>query len=115
MGVTGLKGANLALTFLLELSVLGALVYWGWVTATNLTDKVGLAVGAPAVAIIVWSLLGAPRARRRLKGWAYWALRVAFDSAGALALYAAGLHLTAIVFAVVAGVNCALGAAWKQA
>jgi uncharacterized protein DUF2568 len=113
--VTGLKGANLALTFLLELCVLGALAYWGWTTATNLIDKLGLGVGAPAVAIVVWSLLGAPRAPRRLKGWAYWLLRVAFDAAGALALYAAGLHLTALVFAIVAAVNCALGISWKQA
>ena len=115
MAVTGLKGANLALTFLLELSVLAALAYWGWTAATNLTDKLGLGVGAPAVAIIVWTVFGAPRARRRLKGAAYWALRIAFDAAGVLALYAAGLHLTAIAFAVVAAVNCALGVAWKQA
>lgn len=115
MGLTGLKGANLALTFLLELCVLGALAYWGWTAGTNITDKLGFGVGAPAVAIVVWTIFGAPRARRRLKGAAYWALRVAFDAAGALALYAAGLHLTALVFAVVAAVNCALGILWKQA
>ncbi|HEX9038044.1 MAG TPA: YrdB family protein [Ktedonobacterales bacterium] len=112
--ITGLKGANLALTFLLELSVIVALAWWGWTTGPTLPLKIVLGTAAPLIAIGVWAMYGAPRSARRLKGLAYWLLRIVFDAAGAVALYAAGLHTTGVAFAVIAVVNCALGYLWKQ-
>ena len=111
---SALENANLALAFLLELGVLAALLIWGWSTGSNLLTKIGLGVGAAAIAVIVWALFGAPRSTRRLKGMWYWLLRVAFDAVGALAFYAAGQHAVAAVFAVVALLNCVLGYIWKQ-
>lgn len=112
--VSGLKGANLALAFLLELVVVAALAWWGWTYGTNTLVKVALGTATPLVAIGVWAVYGAPRSARRLKGWAYWLLRLGLYAAGAVALYAAGLHTTALAFAVVAAVNLALGYAWNQ-
>lgn len=109
-----LKNANLALAFLLELGVLAALAYWGWAVGPTSAAKIGLAIGAPVVAIAIWAIWGAPRSPRRLKGMWYWLLRVAFDAAGALALIAAGQSLAGIVFALVALLNVVLGYMWAQ-
>ncbi len=45
-----IKGANLALRFLLELCALGALGYWGFKTGNTTIAKIALGVGAPLVA-----------------------------------------------------------------
>jgi hypothetical protein len=49
-----IKGANLALRILLELCALGALGYWGVNAGGGLMSKIGLGVGAPLVAAVVW-------------------------------------------------------------
>lgn len=49
-----IKGANLALRILLELCALGALGYWGVKAGGGLMSKIGLGVGAPLVAAVVW-------------------------------------------------------------
>ena len=48
-----IKGANLALRFLLELCALGALGYWGFKTGAATITKIVLGVGAPLVAAVV--------------------------------------------------------------
>jgi len=114
MALTGLKNANLALAFLLELCVLLALGYWSFVTGPNVLAKVGLGIGLPIVAILVWAIFGSPRSARRLRGGWYWLLRVVFFALGAIFFYAAGEHILSIIFALILILNCALGYAWKQ-
>ena len=111
---SALKGANLALAFLLELGVLAALIVWGWAIGPSVPAKLALGIGAAVVAIVVWGVFGAPRSARRLKGLWYWLLRIVFDAAGALALVAAGQRAAGVAFALVAAINCALGYLWKQ-
>jgi Protein of unknown function (DUF2568) len=108
------KNANLALAFLLELGALAALVYWGFSTGSNIPMKIVLGIGAPAVAILVWVLFGAPRSARRLQGIWYWLLRIVYDVVGAAALYLANHHKLGAIFALVAALNCVLGYVWKQ-
>ena len=60
--------ANLALRFLLELCALGALGYWGFKIGRGLIVKVGLGIGAPLLAALVWGTLGAPDAPVLLPG-----------------------------------------------
>ncbi len=108
------KQANLVLALLLELGVLAALAYWGFATGSTIPLKIVLGIGAPAVAIIVWAIWGAPRSERRLQERWYWLLRIVFDAAGAGALYVVGQHLLGTIFALVAALNCILGYAWKQ-
>lgn len=109
-----LKNANLALALLLEFGVLAALCYWGFSTGPTMLAKIGLGIGAPVVAIIVWALFGAPRSPRRLRGPWYWLLRIVFDALGVIALFATGLHALGLIFALVAILNCVLGYLWKQ-
>lgn len=87
MILTGLKNANLA-----------ALGYWGFQTGPTLLAKIGLGIGAPALAVLVRSQFGAPRSARQLRGFPYLLLKVVFFGSGALALFAAGNHILAVAF-----------------
>jgi Protein of unknown function (DUF2568) len=93
-----MKAPNLALRFVLELAALAALAYWGrgvsWV----------LAIAAPAAWIVLWATFGSPKARVTLTT----AQRIAFEAivfgAAAVALWAAGQEVWALVlFAAWAG------------
>jgi hypothetical protein len=57
-----IKGANLALRFLLELCALVALGYWGFKTGSGMLTRIALGIGAPLVAAIVWGPFVAPGA-----------------------------------------------------
>jgi Protein of unknown function (DUF2568) len=63
-----IKGANLALRFVLELCTLGALGYWGFKTGSGALARIGLGIGAPLVAAVVWGTFVAPRAPVQLPG-----------------------------------------------
>src|SRR5437764_5435671 len=54
-----IKTANVALRFLLELCILVALGYWGVQTGQGLLAKIGLGIGVPLVAAVVWGLVEA--------------------------------------------------------
>jgi uncharacterized protein DUF2568 len=108
------KQANLVLALVLELGVLAALAYWGFATGSTIPVKVGLGIGAPVAAIMVWAIWGAPRSGHRLQGVSYWLLRIVFNTAGAVALYVASQQTLGAVFALAAALNCILGYAWKQ-
>jgi hypothetical protein len=114
MILTGLKNANLALMFFLELGALAATSYWGFQTGSGMVARIGLGIGAPAVMVLVWSLFGAPKARYRLHGFSFLLLKVIFFGSAALALFAAGSHVLGIAFALAFVFNSVLIAAWKQ-
>ncbi len=105
MILTTLKNANLALAFFLELGVLAALGYWGFYTGQGTLAKIGLGIGAPAVAVVVWGLFGAPRSAWRLRGLRFLILRVVFFGSAAVALFAASQGVLGVVFALVFVVN----------
>ena len=114
MAVTMLKGMNLGVAFLLELGAVVAYGYWGFVVGPNTLARIALGLGAPALAIIVWAIFGAPKSKTHLEGAAYLGLQAVFFGGAALALYAAGKHVAGIVFAIVALVNSAAAAIWRQ-
>ena len=96
------------LAFLLELAALAAFVYWGVATGQGAAAKIALGVGAPLVAIAVWSLFGAPRAKWRLRGpWRAF-LHVIFFGGAAAALFIAGQHTLAVLFALLYLLNGSL-------
>ena len=99
------KQANLLLALLLELGVLAALAYWGFVTGATLSVKIVLGIGAPIVAVIVWAIWGAPRSPHRLQGMTYWFLRIAFDAIAAIALFVANQHTCGAIFALIAKIG----------
>lgn len=114
MILTALKNANLALAFFLELGVLAALGYWGFYTGQGTLAKIGLGIGTPAVAVVVWALFGAPQAAWRLQGPWFLILRVVFFGSAALALFVAAQRTLGAIFALVFVVNLALIYTWAQ-
>jgi len=57
-----LKSANLALAFLLELCMLAALGYWGFITGESSVSRISLGLGAPLLAAIIWGTFLSPKA-----------------------------------------------------
>ena len=109
-----LKNLNLALAFLLELLVLAALCYFGFVIGPNIFVRISLGLGLPIVAIVIWAIFGAPRSKRRLKGFPFLLLQIIFFGSAAVALYVAGQRVLGIIFALVFVLNTILAYAWDQ-
>jgi hypothetical protein len=105
MLITIIKNANLALAFFLELGVLVALGYWGLQTGQGTIAKIGLGIGLPVVAVMVWALFGAPKAVWHLNGPWRLILEVVFFGSATLALIAAGLPVLGVAFALVFVLN----------
>ncbi|HEX6541859.1 MAG TPA: YrdB family protein [Ktedonobacterales bacterium] len=114
MALSILKGINLGVAFLLELGTLVALGYWGFTTGPNTLLKFVLGLGAPALAAIVWAIFGAPKSSRHVQGAAYLLLQAIFFGSAALALIAAGQRGVGIAFALIALINSAAAATWRQ-
>ena len=103
-----LRWANSALAFGLELALLAALAFWGFTVDDDLLVRIALGLGAPALVIVIWAVVLAPRATRRLRmPWLAIAKLVLFGL-GALALYIANSPGLAIALAVLAVVNIVL-------
>ena len=109
-----IKLANLALRFLLELCALAALAYWGFKTGANPVAKIGLAIGAPLLAAIVWATFVAPGALVPLPGLLRLIVELVVFGSAAAALYSAGRPTLAWILIVVFAVNRILMYAWGQ-
>lgn len=109
-----LKNLNLALAFFLELGMLAALCYFGFVIGPDTLTRIGLGIGLPAGAIVIWALFGSPRSKRRWQGSGYLLLRVVLFGVSAIALYIAGQHILGVVFALFWVLNISLVYAWGQ-
>ncbi|MER5881313.1 YrdB family protein [Streptomyces sp. NPDC001910] len=106
--------ANEVLAFLLELAALALLSWWGFSTGENVLLRVALGVGVPLAAIALWGLFAAPKARLR-PALPYLLLVKALVLGGsAVALYALGHHVAAIVLAVVVVVNTAVAETFRR-
>jgi Protein of unknown function (DUF2568) len=109
-----IRGANLALRFLLELFALGALGYWGFKTGGGLIAKIGLGIGAPLIAAVVWGTFLSPQAPVRLPGLLVLILQALVFGLAAAGLVATGHQTLALVFVVIVAINAALMYLWGQ-
>ncbi|MBX0331110.1 YrdB family protein [Oscillochloris sp. ZM17-4] len=109
-----IKAANLALRFTLELCALAALGYWGYSVGESPITKVGLAIGAPLLAALVWGTFVAPGAAMRASGALYLAMEFAILWGAAAALYASGRGTLACILAVAILANRILMQIWGQ-
>jgi hypothetical protein len=109
-----IKGANLALRFLLELCALIALGYWGFTTGSGAITKVALGIGVPLVAALGWGVFVAPRAPVALPGFVVLLLEVLVFGSAAAGLVATGHRALALGFAVVVVINAILMYVWGQ-
>jgi hypothetical protein len=109
-----IKGANLALRFLLELCALVALGYWGFKTGGGLMAKIGLGIGAPLAAAVVWGVFVSPQAPVQLPGFLVLVLQVLVFGAAAAGLVATGHQTLALAFGVIVVINAILMYVWGQ-
>jgi hypothetical protein len=100
------KWANLTVAFLLEVVAIVALGIWGWHVGGNRAVQVLFAVGLPVIAIVLWGLFAARRPRYDVPSAAL-VVKVLVLGGCALALWASGYHMFAIVYAVVLVANVA--------
>jgi hypothetical protein len=109
-----IKGANLALRFLLELCAVGALGYWGFKTGGGAVAKIILGIGAPLLAAVVWGTFLSPRAAFALPGALVLLLQALVFASGVAGLAATGYSELALVFGVIVVVNAVLMYVWGQ-
>ena len=113
--ITTLRRGNLLLAFLLELGMLVAFCYAGWASTHILWLRIVLAIGLPALAIVLWAVWAAPKAgKRRLKMPALMIFKLAIFGAATAAWWVAGQAFIASIFGALVVIN-ALGMwAFKQ-
>ncbi len=109
-----IKGANLALRFLLELCALGALGYWSFKTGSGALATTALGIGAPLVAAVVWGTFVSPNAPVQLPGLLVLILQVLVFGSAAAGLVATGHRTLALAFVVIAVINALLMYVWRQ-
>lgn len=108
------KAINSALAFVLELAMLASFGYWGFQGDKSIWLKWGLGIGIPLAVAILWGLLLAPRAGRRLGSTGGIALSLVLFCLAATGLYQTGQPVPAIIFASIAVINRLLVLLWKQ-
>jgi hypothetical protein len=96
------RSAFLAFRFAVELVTIAVLAWAGASASAGLPVRIVLAIGAPALLSVVWGLIMAPNARRRLRDPARLAAEVAIFGISAAALAAADHALPALTYAIVA-------------
>jgi hypothetical protein len=109
-----LQSANLLLRFLLELSALGALGYWGFHTADGVVTKLGLGLGAPLVAAVVWGVFVSPKAAMPLSTPLWLLTQVLVFGAAMAALMSTGRPSLAWIFGLTVVINGVLMYVWGQ-
>ena len=110
--MSAVRGANLALRFLLELCLLAAVSYWGSQSGSNAVVDVVLAIAAPVAVGVVWGVFLAPKASRRLPLPGRWLLELAVLGLAVAALAAAGSPLLGAILAAAALLNALLLHIW---
>lgn len=110
-----LRSGNLLLAFLLELAMLLAFCLAGWSVTQTMWLRLVLAIGLPAVAIILWGAFAAPRAgKRRLKMPALLIFKVVMFVLAGAAWWVAGQAFIASIFTALVAINVLGMWAFKQ-
>jgi Kef-type K+ transport system membrane component KefB len=107
------RAANLVLKFGLELAAIAALAFWGTRAADGVLAVV-LAVGAPAVFIVLWGRFAAPRSSHRLSTRSRIPFELGLFALAALALVLADSPGLAAIFAALVAGNAALLTVFDQ-
>ncbi|WP_229854206.1 YrdB family protein [Streptomyces filipinensis] len=105
---------NELLAFLLELAALACLGWWGFAVGEDAALRVLLGVGTPLLAIVLWWLFAAPKAR--LRPWLplVLAVKTVVLGGGVAALYGVRHPVAAVAMAVVVVVNTTLAEVFRR-
>ena len=112
--IGAIKGANLAVAFLLEVVALIAFAFWGWTVGTNDVTRLLLMIALPLAAALLWGAFLSPKPDFQLPVAVVASAQLAFFVLAVLALSASGHPLAALVTGVVLLVNRTLLTAWRQ-
>jgi len=111
----GLKNGNLALAFAVEIGMLAAFAAAGWASTPILWLRIVLMIALPAIAILLWAVWAAPKAKkRRLKPGPLLVFKIIIFGFATLAWWIAGLGLIAAIFGVLAAINLLGIVAFRQ-
>ena len=98
---------NLALRFILEMSTLFMVAYWGW-EGFNGWSKYLIAVGLPVLLAAIWGIFAVPNDPSRsgktliaTDGWIRLLIELVFFGFGAWAIYGAGFQILALLFMII--------------
>ncbi|MGW3657682.1 YrdB family protein [Streptomyces sp. NPDC005151] len=106
--------ANELLAFVVELAALACLSWWGFAAGGGAAARWLLGLGIPAVAIVLWGLFAAPRARVRLPLWGVLLVKAVVLGGGVYAVYRVGHPVAAVVAGVVVVVNTGLAEFFRR-
>jgi hypothetical protein len=109
-----LKALNLTLRFFLELCLLGALGWVGFLLGGPMIGRIALAIVLPLVAAIIWGLFVAPRAAIAVPDWLWLAIQALLFSLAVAGLEITGHSQLAVVFGLAVIINIALLLIWRQ-
>lgn len=106
--------ANELLAFLVELAALACLSWWGFAVSHDGALRVLLGAGTPLLAMVLWSLFAAPRARLRPGLSLVLVVKAVVLGGGAAALYGVGHPAAAVAMAVVVVANTAVAEIFRR-
>ncbi|MGW0212440.1 YrdB family protein [Streptomyces sp. NPDC003233] len=106
--------ANELLAFVVELAALACLSWWGFVVSHDQALRILLGVGTPLLAMVLWSLFAAPRARLRPRLSLVLVVKAAVLGGGAAALYGVGHPGAAVAMTVVVVANTAMAEIFRR-
>lgn len=113
--IQSLRSGNMLLAFLLEVAMLAAFCYAGWVSTPILWLRTVVAIGLPALAILLWAVWAAPKAgKRRLKMPALLIFKLIIFAAATAAWWVAGQAFIAAIFATLVVINLLGMLAFRQ-
>ncbi|GAB3552524.1 YrdB family protein [Spirosoma fluminis] len=112
--ITILKYTNQVLAFALELCMLYMLGAWGYETGESNGWKYVLAIGVPAIAIVLWGYYAAPRSDHRLVYPDLSMFKLVLFGSTAFVWYKSGHHTSAIAFFALVLLSEAIAVTFKQ-
>lgn len=114
MNMATLRIINMTGRFLLELCMLAALAFWGFQLDGGWPLRLVMGIGAPLLAVTIWGLLIAPKAKRRLADPWRFLLELVLFLAAAAALVAVARPLLAALLLILYLINRLLIVLWGE-
>ncbi|MFG2682036.1 YrdB family protein [Streptomyces sp. NPDC048392] len=105
---------NEVLALLIECVALGLLCWWGFATGGHAAISALLGLGAPAVAVVLWWLFAAPRAKLRPALPGVLLVKGLVLGGGAAALYGIGHPVGAVVVGAVTAANLTVAEVFRR-
>ncbi|WP_363325542.1 YrdB family protein [uncultured Streptomyces sp.] len=106
--------ANELLAFLLEVTAIVCLAWWGFARGQGELPALVLGLGAPAAAVLLWGLFAAPRARFDVPLAGVLVVKALVLGGAAVAVHDLGHPRAAALFAAVSLANTALAETFRH-